>query len=47
MKDVNFTLSGKSLGKFIKAIYDFKSITLLQVSLIDGTTIIKAKSRKE
>ena len=47
MKDVNFTLSGKSLGKFIKAIYDFKSITLLQVSLIDGTIIIEAKPRKD
>ena len=29
MKNIDFALSGKSLGKFIKAIYDFKSITLL------------------
>ena len=46
MKDINFALSGKSLSKFIKTIYDFKSITLLEVSLIDNTIIIEAKSRK-
>ena len=47
MKNIDFALSGKSLGKFIKAIYDFKSITLLHVSIIEGTIIIEAKSRKE
>ncbi|MFA7116605.1 MAG: transposase family protein [Bacteroidales bacterium] len=47
MKDINFALSGKSLSKFIKTIYNFKSITLLEVSLIYGTIIIEAKSRKK